>query len=85
MLENLTTWKILGIISIIALIVSFSRRNAIWGGATGGAIIGIITAFFRNGNYDWYYVAKFAIVGALSGIIAELLGLVSLLIRRKNI
>jgi hypothetical protein len=70
-------WKILGVSSIIILFLFRGSRNAIWGGMTGGGLIGIIAAFFKEGNYDWYYVAKFAIVGLLIGLFFELVSFVA--------
>jgi len=43
-------WTILSVIAIVSLIASFFLGpNAIWGGATGGLIIGIIVALIRGG------------------------------------
>ena len=50
MLEIFTTWKILGITSLLLLIIFWRSRNAVWGGLTIGAIIGIISALFRQRN-----------------------------------
>lgn len=70
----LTLWKILGIIAAISLIFFFKGgKNAVWGGITTGGIIGVVAAFFREGNYDWYFVLKFVIIGVLSGVVLELL------------
>jgi hypothetical protein len=84
MLEIFTTWKILGIISLIFLIIFRKGRNALWGGLTGGAIIGLISALFRQGKFDWYFVSKFAIIGTLFGIVAELLSKLGTYLKKKK-
>lgn len=76
-LEIFTTWKILGIVALVLAVIFFKGRNAVWGALTGGVLIGIIAAFFREGKFDWFFVSKFAIVGILLGVAAELLGKIS--------
>jgi hypothetical protein len=76
-LQIFTTWKILGGVAIIFLIIFWNSRNSIWGGFTVGGIIGIVAAFFKEGKYDWSYVAKYAIIGVLVGFIADFLGWIS--------
>lgn len=81
-------WPILGIITIILLIIFWRTRNAIWGGFTLGIIIGfIITIFylFKGNGFNWSIIAKGAILGAVVGSIAELLGKVSDSIKRSKI
>jgi len=72
-------WTILSVIAIVSLIASFFLGpNAIWGGATGGLIIGIIVALIRGGfalSILWKGIA----IGAILGVIAEI---VSALARR---
>jgi hypothetical protein len=72
MVLGFSIWQILGVSSIIILFLSWGSRNAIWGGMTGGGLVGIAAAFFKEGKYDWFYVAKFAIVGLLIGLFFEL-------------
>lgn len=84
MFENITTWKILAFVAIISLILSLRKRSAIWGGVTLGTIIGIIAAFFKDGSYDWYYVAKYAIIGTLIGAFAEIISLISMTIKKEK-
>ena len=77
-------WKILTIIASISLIASFFRKqNAIWGGATIGLIIGIIIAVFQK--FNWSITYKAVIIGILIGIIADLLGLLSDYLKKKNV
>jgi len=73
MIYGYSIWQILGVISIVVLLFSFWSKNSIWGGLTGGGLIGVIAAFFKEGSYNWYYVAKFAIVGVLIGLFADIL------------
>lgn len=79
---ELSVWKIIGFLSTIALLITFKRQNSVWGGFTIGGVIGIIAGFIREGNYDWYYVAKFAIVGTIFGLSAELMTWVSIKTKR---
>ncbi len=81
------TWIILGIIAAILLIVFWGRRNAIWGGLTLGIIIGLIVAVFsvfKGSGFDGYIVGKGAILGTIIGFIAQSLGRVSDLIKKRK-
>lgn len=80
-------WIMLGIITAILLIVFWGRRNAIWGGLTLGIIIGLIVAIFfifKGSGFDVYIVGKGAILGTIVGSIAQLLGKISDLIKKKK-
>lgn len=75
-------WKILTIIASISLIASFFRgKNAIWGGATIGLIIGTVVAIFQK--FNWPILYKAIVVGVLAGVVADILGLLSDLIKKK--
>ena len=79
-------WKILGIISIIALLLSWRNRNAIWGGFSGGIFIGLIIAIFyliKGDAFDSKIIGKGAIVGTLCGIFAEILAGISNILKKK--
>lgn len=79
-MENFPTWQILGILTVILLAVFWRNRNAVWGGLAGGVIIGLLTALFfafRGDGFDWYILAKGAVVGTIVGFLAELLGKLS--------
>ena len=76
-LEIFTTWKMLGVAALVLAIIFCKGRSAVWGALTGSALIGVISAFFREGKFDWFFVAKFAIVGVFLGVAAELLGKIS--------
>jgi presenilin-like A22 family membrane protease len=80
------TWKILGIISVVLLLVFWKKRSAVWGGLFSGAIVGLIVAIYfviRGRGFDWLIIGKGAIVGTLLGFIAELLGKAADLVKRK--
>ncbi len=73
-------WIILGIIALISLIVFWKNRSAVWGGLTGGIIVGLIVALvylFRGNGFSWDFLLKGAILGTLIGVGAELLGMLS--------
>ncbi len=77
-----TIWIILGLASLVLLAVHWGGRNAVWGGLTGGVIIGLVVTFFSG--FDWYLVMKWAISGTLVGFGAEMLGGLPDLIRAKK-
>ncbi|MFC1789495.1 hypothetical protein ACFLYY_00785 [Patescibacteria group bacterium] len=64
-------WTILGVISVILLIIFWRSRNAVWGGFTIGAVIGLVVALFSG--FAWYIVLRGAIIGILLGFGLELL------------
>lgn len=86
-MENIAiTWKILAIITVVLLIGFWRRRNAVWGGFTVGMVIGFIVAIvfvFQDKGFDWFIIGKAAILGTMVGFIAELLGKVVDLLKRK--
>lgn len=82
-------WLTLGIITIVLLVIYWGRfgPNAVWGGLTGGLIIGFIVAiflYFQRNGFDWYIIGKVAILGTMLGFMAELLGKVSGLIKKRK-
>ena len=86
-MTNFDIWKILGIITAVLLIVFWRRRNAVWGGFTIGIITGFIVALyfvFQGSKFNWYIIGKTAISGTMVGFIAELLGKVSDILKRKQ-
>jgi len=86
-MTNLDIWKILGIITVVLLVVFFRHvQNAVWGGLTIGIIIGFLVAIFfvfKGNGFDWSIIIKGAILGTLTGFIAELLGRVSDFIKKR--
>lgn len=84
---NINTWVISGVVMVILLIIFWRKRSAVWGGFTAGIIIGIIIALFYllKGNiFDWFIIGKSAIVGTILGFIAELFGMISDFVRKKE-
>ena len=78
---------ILGIIAIILLIAYSRSQNAIWGGLTIGAILGVIVVIYQviSGiGFHWLIILRCAMWGILIGFMAELLGKASDLIRRDT-
>lgn len=71
--EQVVIWWILSGAAGVALVAYWGSRNAVWGTATFGALVGVLFAVFRPG-FDWEIVGKAFVVGALIGLIFELLG-----------
>ena len=73
--------NIIFIIVVIALILTWSHRSAIWGGATAGVLIGGLIGLFSG---DFFAGIKNGVtVGGGIGVIAEILGMISDRIRQK--
>jgi len=69
------------IVGVIALIFSFSKgRNAIWGGATYGLIIGIVIGVFTS---DFSNIIRVALLGADVGLLFTILPVVLKLFPQK--
>jgi Na+/proline symporter len=86
-MTDINIWTILGIITIVLLILFWRKRNAVWGGLTIGIIIGIIVALFylfKGNGFNWFVIGKGAIAGTMLGFVAELLGKISDLIKKKE-
>ena len=86
-MTNHSIWLILGIVAAGLLITYWQKQNAVWGGLTLGVIIGFIIAIifvFKGSGFDWLIIGKSTIIGTLLGFIAELLGKLSDLVRRKT-
>lgn len=64
-----STWTAIAVIAAILMAIFYKGRNAVWGGATAGAIIGLIVAIFAEGL--WTVVLKGATIGSLVGAIVE--------------
>lgn len=65
-------WWLLSAAAVVALLLPVERPNAVWGTATFGLFIGIGIAIFRSG-FDWSIVGKAGVIGALIGLVFELL------------
>jgi len=84
---NISIWIIFGIIALILLVIFWGRRNAVWGGLTIGIILGfVVTLFFvfKDSGFNWYIIGKGAILGTMSGFIAELLGKLFDFLKRRS-
>jgi hypothetical protein len=82
-----TIWIILAVISILLLIKYFKTKNAVWGGFSIGAIIGLIVAvivFLIGNGFKWSLIGKIAVVGTLIGFGSELLTKISYHLKRRN-
>lgn len=80
-------WTIFGISAIILLIIFWfaGRRNAVYGGLTLGAILGIfinIYFIFKGSSFNWFIVGKSATCGIIAGFIAELIALIPIVTNR---
>lgn len=75
-------------ITVVLLIIFWGRRNAVWGGLTIGAVIGVIIAIiylFKGSGFNWSIIGKGAVFGVMAGFAAELLGMISDFIKKKEI
>jgi hypothetical protein len=67
-------WWLISAAGIAALkYYFFQGRNAVWGGATIGAIVGVVIAVVRPG-FDWGVVGHSIVIGGFAGLVAEFLG-----------
>lgn len=73
--------NILLIAVLVALMFTWFHRSAIWGGATGGLIIGGVIGLFTGDIF--LGIKNGVIIGGVIGIIAEALGMIGDRIRRK--
>jgi len=74
--------NILFIAVIAMLVITWSRRSAIWGGATVGLIIGGLIGLF-TGNI-FLSIKNGVTIGGTIGIIAEVLGAISDRLNRRK-
>ena len=66
-------WWLLAIIAVVGMwAFSKSGPNAVWGTATFGLLVGLVTAFFQP-HFEWSIVGKGLVLGAISGLAFELL------------
>jgi hypothetical protein len=71
---------IMAIVAGVLLLVFWRGRSAVWGGATIGAIVGLILALVKG---DWSLLALSFAVGTFVGLGAEGLGQLSDKLRRR--
>ena len=79
-------WHLLTIAAIICLVISLKSRNAIWGGATGGTVVGIVVSvanWMLGNGFSWLAVGKGVVIGALIGAGTEALSLIRSKLRGK--
>lgn len=77
-------WWLVSFVGMAALERYFFRgRNAVWGGATLGAIVGVVVALARSG-FDWGTVGQGAVIGSFIGLLAEILGAIGDRMRREG-
>lgn len=75
-------WWIVSAVGIAALRQYFFRgRNAVWGGATLGVLVGFVIVLIRP-PFDWEVIGHSAVTGAFVGLIAEFLGWIGDRMRR---
>ena len=84
---NINVWIILIIIALIALILSWKTKNAIWGGLTIGGVIGLVVAivFLLIGKgFHWSFIQTGMIIGTLIGVLAECLARLSSFLKNRS-
>ena len=62
---------ILAIIAGALLVLHWKGPNAVWGGATLGAIVGLVIALIKG---DWGLMALSFVIGTFAGTIFEWVG-----------
>jgi hypothetical protein len=70
---------IMAVVAGVLLLVFWRGRSAVWGGATIGAMVGLILALVKG---DWSLLALSFAVGTFVGLGAEGLGRLSDKLRR---
>lgn len=63
-------WWILLAVAVLALLGHWGSRNAVWGTATFGALIGIGVATYQPG-FDWWLVGKSVVIATFVGLAVE--------------
>lgn len=71
---------IMAVVAGVLLLVFWRGRSAVWGGATIGAMVGLILALVKG---DWSLLALSFAVGTFVGLGAEGLGRLSDKLRRR--
>lgn len=80
---------ILSTIAIVALVVTFALhgRNAVWGGASLGLLVGIVmvaVSVFKGSPFRWTTITTPALMGAIVGVGAALLGAFGDALKRRR-
>lgn len=63
-------WQILLGVAIVILLLHSGSKNAVWGTATLGVIVGLIVAFFGDG-FEWWTVGKSFVIATFIGATLE--------------
>lgn len=63
-------WYALYAIAVLTLLLHWGKRNAVWGAATLGLLLGVVIALFGDG-FDWWTVVKSIAIAALVGTMIE--------------
>lgn len=63
-------WWILLALAALALVAHWGTRNAVWGTATMGVLIGIVVAVVQPG-FEWWTVGKALVIATLVGLAIE--------------
>lgn len=63
-------WPILFVLCVLILALHWRRRNAVWGAATLGLVIGVVVAVIQPG-FDWWTVGKAVVIATVIGAILE--------------
>ena len=69
------------VVGVILLGLHWKGPNAVWGGATGGAVVGLMVALARG---DWGLMAVSFGIGTLCGALFEWLGRLSNHIKQRR-
>jgi len=62
-------WAVYGVAGVL-LLAHARSRNAVWGTATLGLLIGVVIAWIQPG-FDWWTVAKTVAIATLVGTLIE--------------
>src|SRR5688572_28109180 len=63
-------WWLASAGAALALLTNWRGPNAVWGGATFGALFGVVLAVLRPG-FDWSSAGKAVVIGTLAGLAFE--------------
>jgi hypothetical protein len=63
-------WWVAAVGAAVVLLAHLKRRNAVWGTATFGALVGVVIAIFQPG-FDWSTVGKAVVIGTFVGLAFE--------------
>jgi 4-hydroxybenzoate polyprenyltransferase len=70
-------WSFFAVLAIIAITV-FYQKTTVWGGLSLGIVTGLVICMVyvvQGHRFAWDVILKAAIIGALAGAMAELVGI----------